>query len=138
MPKINERIKKIRKSKNFTVAEVAEYLGVTESTALRYEAKNGIKAIPYEVIEKYAKLFGCAPQHIMGWDQDEIDAASEMQRDAAEHPLPKVQKKKRNNSGETTYFSEFVKVLSNLTDEQLHLLLIVAKEFTKANGKEGE
>lgn len=54
-----------------TLAQIAEALGTTEATAQRYESGKGIKSIPYDVIEKYANIFGCKPQFIMGWE-DEI------------------------------------------------------------------
>jgi transcriptional regulator with XRE-family HTH domain len=52
-----------------TLKEVAQRLGTTEATAQRYEST--IKNIPYEVIEKYAKIFDVSPAHIMGWDTED-------------------------------------------------------------------
>lgn len=65
----NERIKNLRLSHRYTLKEISKMLGVTEATAQRYES-SGIKAIPYEVIEKYAKVFGCSPAYIMGWEDE--------------------------------------------------------------------
>jgi transcriptional regulator with XRE-family HTH domain len=53
-----------------TLAQIADALGTTEATAQRYESGKGIKSIPYEVIEKYANIFGCKPQYIMGWSEE--------------------------------------------------------------------
>lgn len=65
----NERIKYLRETKDLTLKEVAKILDVSEATAQRYES-NAIKNIPYEVIIKYAELFGCTPSYIMGWEND--------------------------------------------------------------------
>lgn len=66
---MHDRIKELRSQKGMTLAQVAEALGTTEATAQRYESGKGIKSIPYEVIEKYANIFGCKPQFIMGWEE---------------------------------------------------------------------
>lgn len=68
---MHERIKLLRMKNEMTLSQVAEYLGVTEATAQRYETGKGIKSVPYEVIEKYANLFKCSPQYIMGWEKEE-------------------------------------------------------------------
>lgn len=72
----NERIKQLRKSKDITLKDVAEYIGTTEATAQRYESGNGIKNIPYEVIVKYSELFNCSPSYLMGWEEEEKLVAS--------------------------------------------------------------
>lgn len=72
MAKMHDRIRKLRSDRGMTLSQVADKLGVTEATAQRYESGKGIKAIPYEVIEKYANIFNCKPQFIIGWE-DEIE-----------------------------------------------------------------
>ena len=67
---MHDRIKELRTRKGLTLAQIAEALGTTEATAQRYESGKGIKSIPYEVIEKYANIFGCKPQFIMGWSEE--------------------------------------------------------------------
>lgn len=66
----NDRIKQLREHEKMTLKQVAEYLGVSEGTAQRYES-NAIKNIPYEMIIKYAKLFNKSPCYIMGWLEEE-------------------------------------------------------------------
>lgn len=78
----NERIKELRQKNGYTLARIAEILEVTEATAQRYESGKGIKSIPYRIIEKYANIFKCTPQYLMGWDEEEIEAASEVQKEA--------------------------------------------------------
>lgn len=70
MAVMHDRIKELRSRAGMTLAEIAEYLGTTEATAQRYESGKGIKNIPYEVIEKYASIFGCTPQFIVGWEEE--------------------------------------------------------------------
>lgn len=62
----NDRIKELRLWHKLTLKEIAQRLGTTEATAQRYEST--IKNIPYDVIEKYAKIFDVSPAYIMGWD----------------------------------------------------------------------
>ncbi len=72
----NDRIKQLRRLKNITLKEVAEYIGSTEATAQRYESGNGIKNIPYDVVVKYSELLNCSPAYIMGWEDEEKIADS--------------------------------------------------------------
>ncbi len=66
----NDRMRHLREESDITLEEMASRLGVAISTAQRYEKSNGIKAVPYEVITEYAKVFDVSPSYIMGW-QDE-------------------------------------------------------------------
>ena len=65
---MHDRIKELRNKRGMTLAQIADALNTTEATAQRYESGKGIKSIPYEVIEKYANIFNCKPQFLMGWD----------------------------------------------------------------------
>jgi transcriptional regulator with XRE-family HTH domain len=67
---MHDRIKELRSKSGMTLSQIADALGTTEATAQRYESGKGIKSIPYEVIEKYANIFGCKPQYIMGWTEE--------------------------------------------------------------------
>ena len=66
----NDRIRHLRKSKGYTLKDIAERLGVSEATAQRYES-GAIKNVPYDHIVKYAELLSCTPQYIMGWEPEE-------------------------------------------------------------------
>lgn len=79
---INQRIKDLRQKNGYTLSYIAELLDVTEATAQRYESGKGIKSIPYRIIEKYANIFHCTPQYLMGWDDEEIAAISEAETEA--------------------------------------------------------
>lgn len=136
MSVFHERIRKLRKAHNYTLSEIAELLNVAEATAQRYETGRGIKSIPYETIEKYANIFNCTPQYLMGWDQDEIDAASEMQEDAAASRA----QEETTLSHDLLTKEEFLKNLDdvNLTNEQWYILWRLIEEIVAANKKEGE
>lgn len=67
---MGNRIKEIRKSKDMTLLQLSELLGVSESTVQRYESGN-IKNLKYETIVALAELFGCTPGYLMGWDSDD-------------------------------------------------------------------
>lgn len=67
----NDRIAYLRKKSDMTLKDVAKRLGVSEATAQRYETS--IKNIPYEIIMKYAVMFGVEPSYIMGWTDDEAE-----------------------------------------------------------------
>lgn len=66
---LNERIKSRRLSLNLTLSEVADFLGVKEATAQRYESGE-IKNIKHETIVMLAELFKCSPAYLMGWEEN--------------------------------------------------------------------
>jgi transcriptional regulator with XRE-family HTH domain len=69
MAEIHDRIKEMRLARGLLLSEVAEYLGVKEATAQRYES-GSIKNIKHETICKLAELFHCDPTYLMGWSSD--------------------------------------------------------------------
>ena len=60
------RLRELRKERGLTLLQVAEKLGVTESTVQRYESGN-IKNLKYETMVELAELFDVAPAYLMGW-----------------------------------------------------------------------
>lgn len=65
---INDRIRERRISLGLTLLEVADYLGVKEATAQRYES-GAIKSIGHETVAKLAILLKCDPSYLMGWNK---------------------------------------------------------------------
>lgn len=63
---IGATIKRLRKEAGLTLEELGKRINVSRATAQRYES-GGISAIPYENIEKMAKVFNVSPGYIMGW-----------------------------------------------------------------------
>ena len=57
--------------RSYIVGVVAEYVGVSEATAQRYES-GAIKNLKHETICKLAELFGCDPRYLMGWPEDSL------------------------------------------------------------------
>ena len=66
---IVERIREKRKNKNYTLEQLADEIGVTKSTVLKYE--NGSIAIPSDKIEKIAKVLNITPAYLMGWAEED-------------------------------------------------------------------
>ncbi|MFP3155884.1 helix-turn-helix domain-containing protein [Lachnospiraceae bacterium ZAX-1] len=73
---LNERIKKRRLSLDLTLLEVADFLGVREATAQRYESGE-IKNIKHETIVKLSNILKCHPSYLMGWTDDLNSAAKD-------------------------------------------------------------
>lgn len=65
---LNERIKKCRIQRNMTLLDVANALGVKEATVQRYESGE-IKNPKRATVLELAKIFGCSPSYLMGWDE---------------------------------------------------------------------
>ncbi len=65
--KLHERIKKCRLDSGMTLLEVANALGVREATAQRYESGE-IKNLKQATVLEMAKIFGCSPAYLMGWE----------------------------------------------------------------------
>ena len=76
---INERIKARRLQLGLTLLEVAEYLGVKEATAQRYESGT-IKSISHETICGLAELLKCSPSYLMGWDEKGVSLSDQDER----------------------------------------------------------
>lgn len=66
---VGERLKMLRELRQMTLDDVAKRIGITESTAQRYES-GAVKTIPYERIGALANVFGCDPGFIMGWQKE--------------------------------------------------------------------
>ena len=118
---MHERIKELRSQKGFTLSQVAEFLGVTEATAQRYETGKGIKTIPYEVIEKYAEMFHCNPAYLMGWDNNEEETSKKI--DATTDILIRMER--------DMDFSEVVQLLYKLDSEKLAAVKIMLNSFSQ-------
>ena len=81
---IGQRIKKLLEESNYSRTEVAEKIDVSKQTLYKYE-NDIVTNIPSDKIEKMAKIFNCSPAYLMGWNQNEIDAVAEIQKEANEY-----------------------------------------------------
>lgn len=75
-------IKKRRLELGLTLKDVAEELGVAESTVLRYERKD-IQNMGIDKIVQLAKVLKCSPADLLGWDANQIIAEEESGADIA-------------------------------------------------------
>ena len=66
MSNLCHRIKSQRLKCGYTLAEVADKLGVKEATVQRYESGE-IKNIKHATITKLASIFNTTPAFLMGW-----------------------------------------------------------------------
>lgn len=66
--KINDNIKRRRLDMGYTLLEMADFLGVKEATAQRYES-GAIKTIGRETIIKLSEFLKCSPSALMGWEE---------------------------------------------------------------------
>lgn len=66
---LQKRIKQRRQELGFTLAEVADNIGVKEATMQRYESGE-IKNIKHETIYKLSQFLKCDPSYLMGWSDD--------------------------------------------------------------------
>ena len=64
---LNDRIKEMRIKRGYTLAYVADKLGIKEATMQRYESGE-IKNIKHETIVRLAEIFNCSPSYLMGWE----------------------------------------------------------------------
>ena len=69
---IGQRIRDCRKHRNKTLQDVADAIGVQNSTISRYE-KGQIRKIKLPVIEAIASYLGVNPEYLLGKDDDPID-----------------------------------------------------------------
>lgn len=64
---VNQKIRIIRKEKSITTTDLAEKLGISQSTVVRYE--NGtVKYVPLELLNKMAAVFECSLSDLIEGD----------------------------------------------------------------------
>ena len=68
---INDRIRERRISLGLTLLEIADFLGVKEATAQRYES-GAIKSIGHETISRLSEILKCSPSYLMGWEDTPV------------------------------------------------------------------
>lgn len=69
MSTIGMKLKKQREKLGYTLEKVANEVGVTRSTVLKYE--NGVINIPSDKIEKLSQALRITPSYLMGWEDEE-------------------------------------------------------------------
>lgn len=74
MNTLSATIKKRRKELGYTLAQIAEAVGVSEATVQRWESGN-IKTVRHENLDRLAEVLRVPPPALMGWNIDGTDAA---------------------------------------------------------------
>lgn len=72
MANIHERLKEVRLARGYTLAQLAELLGVKEATVQRYESGE-IKNIKHETVSMLSDILKCSPQYLMGWTDEQFN-----------------------------------------------------------------
>lgn len=72
---LSSKLELRRKQLNMTLLEVANKVGVTESTVQRWESGN-IKTLRHERIVKLAEALDVTPSYLMGWDDEQVSSIS--------------------------------------------------------------
>jgi len=76
---VGRRLFNARKRKGLTMKEVAELVGLHESSIQRYESGN-IKNLSVEKLKDFAKVLGIEAEVLIGWDK-EIEPITENDKD---------------------------------------------------------
>lgn len=67
---VGKRIKRRREELKMSADDLGKMVGKNRATIYRYE-KNEIENMPYNIIEKLAKILKVSPAYLMGWDDSE-------------------------------------------------------------------
>lgn len=67
---IGIRLQQIRNESKITQAQLAQYLGIDQSTVTKLE--NGTRKLNVSLIEKICNLFGCSEAFLLGEDDEYI------------------------------------------------------------------
>lgn len=65
---VGEKIRKLRKTAGLSQVELAGMLGVSKQSLYKYET-GVVRNIPFEKIEKLARILHTTPQYLLGWDE---------------------------------------------------------------------
>lgn len=88
---IGENLKKIRIASDYTQEQVAKFIGIERSAYSNYEG--GTRAVPYDILENIANLFGCEPAVLFNDDtqtDNEILATAFRISDVEEEDLKEI------------------------------------------------
>lgn len=66
---LGKRIKTIRKINGLTLFELGKAVGISESTAQRYE-DGKIKSVSIDMVRKFSQALNTPLQDLMGWDKN--------------------------------------------------------------------
>ncbi len=64
-----KRIKQLREEKHFTQEQLAKRINSTKQAIFKYE-NCVVTNIPLDKVTKIAKVLGCSPAYLIGWDNN--------------------------------------------------------------------
>ena len=151
MPFIKERLKKARQACHATLLDVAESIGVQESTVQKYES-GMIKKIDTLTVEKLARAVKCSPGYLMGWEDNQtsvIQAGGNVEKNNINSPGAKITEKAEKEpvrtlspteGGISGHALELVKIYESLDFERqvdvINYALKLKKELQKESSAE--
>lgn len=132
---IGKIIKQRRHEKNMTLEEVAKKINISRQTLSRYE-NDIITNIPADRIEQLAKVLGCSPASLMGWEnigfvdsEKEIEDYNKSKRKATAKVKPPQDRYKKLNGILDTVNNE------GLEDVEKYAEFIASKSEYKKHGQ---
>lgn len=84
MHNIGQRIKQKREELGWTQEELATRMGYKSKSTIN-KIEMCINDVSQSKVVKFAEVLDTSVAHLMGWDQKEIDAVAEMQKDKNEY-----------------------------------------------------
>ena len=124
MHNIGQRIKQKREELGWTQEELATKMGYKSKSTIN-KIEMCINDVSQSKVVKFAEVLGTSVAHLMGWDQEEIDAVAEMQKEANEYS-------DRLKNEFKTFMEEFGEL--ELTNEELQEVFDYAK-YVKSKRK---
>lgn len=109
---MGERIRELRKEYNMSAQELGDKIGVKFSAVCKYE-RGDLKNIKISIISNIAKVFNVSPLYIMGMVNDRNYKSS-----------------KPNDDKPTTAY-DVMRVLPELSDDELNSIIKVAKAMLR-------
>ena len=125
MSELRKKIKEQRLLCNYTLAEVAELIGVKEATVHRYESGE-IKNIKHDTIVKLADIFKCTPAYLMGWTDNPKETPEDTKKNDTIADII-LRLRSDNNYMELCY------QLSELPDEKINAVKTILSAFQQQN-----
>ena len=113
---IGSRIKERRKSLGLSVDDIAERLGKNRATIYRYESDD-IENLPSTVLEPLAKVLRTTPAHLMGWDDNEQQAAEEPESYYYDNEVAAIANEMKENPGLRVLFDASRKLYKESIEE---------------------
>lgn len=122
MSVVGDNIRTLRIHRGLSQTELAEAIG--ESKQLLYKYESGVVSnIPIAKIEAIARVLNCTPESLVGWNE-------------WNKQLEKV--KPVETDGLTDKQREFIRLVSQLSDQEVSMLSAQVKGLLQSQGSQGD